>query len=79
MDEEEKKKKEEDEKINKDTEPDEMMSGWLLKNKVNLKKNEEGGNIMSNVVDGIGGGIGFGLSLLKNTVGKAIPIENLEK
>lgn len=34
---------------------------------------------MSNVVEGIGGGIGFGLSILKNTVGKAIPIENLEK
>lgn len=74
--------KEEDEEMKevKDTEPDENMKGYLNKQSNKLMNSDDQSNdVIQNVVGGIGDSLKFGAKMLKDTVGKAVPISKLEK
>jgi hypothetical protein len=68
----------EEEKENRDTEPCETMKGFLMKQSKKIA-GEEGGNILGEMVGGLDYGLKFGKKLFKDTVGKAVPFNNLEK
>jgi len=55
------------------------MSGWLNKTTQKIINNGEEKDLISNVVGGIGDGLKLGASLLKDTIGKAVPLSKLEK
>ena len=66
--------------VNKDVEPDESMKGYL--NKYTKQINDGASNdknILKDVVGGVGGGLKLGASILKDTIGKAVPLSKLEK
>lgn len=58
----------------KDIEPDESMRGFLMKS-----SNKVGGGDDENILKMFGEGLKFGAMFLKDTVGKAVAINNLEK
>ena len=69
----------EEEKENRDVEPDEMMRGFLMKESNKINSGEGEGNLISEMVGGLDYGLKFGAKLFKDTVGKAVPFNQLEK
>ena len=49
------------------TEPDEKMSGWLVKSSMNTQK-EGGGDILDSVLSGVGSSLKFGLKIFTETI-----------
>jgi len=58
------------------------MRGFLMKQSNKINQGEDDGDLLKGLVGGIGDGLKFGIGMgarfLKDTVGKAVPLNKLE-
>lgn len=50
------------------TDPDEHMSGYLMKSTIKMQGDQEGADLIGNLITGIGAGVKFGFKMLSETI-----------